>query len=202
MVGKKFGKLTVLKENGRNRKEVAWECLCDCGNVVTVSGYYLRSGHTKSCGCFTNNDRKSFRYIHSNTQIARAYTNIKTRCYNKSYCLYRHYGGKGIKVCDEWLGEDGFERFYNWSLSNGYKKGLSIDRIDNSKDYSPDNCRWVTMKVQQNNRTNNHRITVNGVSHTMKEWSEINEINYGTIQSRLERGWTETDAVTMKAGTR
>lgn len=125
---------------------------------------------------------------------------MKTRCYNPHYYLFAHYGGKGVTVCDEWLGEDGFQRFYDWSVHNGYSAELSIDRIDNAKGYSPNNCRWVDMKTQQNNRTNNRVIRVGEESHTMAEWATVSGIRYATIQSRLQRGWSEEDAVTIRPG--
>lgn len=123
---------------------------------------------------------------------------MKNRCYNPHYYLFKNYGGKGISVCDEWLGEHGFESFAKWAFENGYKKELSIDRIDNALGYSPQNCRWVDMKTQQNNRTNNRRITANGETHTMAEWSRISNIHYSTIQRRLKNGWREADAVTVR----
>lgn len=199
LTGKRFGKLVVIRENGRKRKEVQWECLCDCGKKVDVSGYNLRTGHTTSCGCMKGHtESHSFRYQHRHDPIASIYTNMKTRCYNPNYYLFHHYGGKGITLCDEWLGENGFENFYRWSLLHGYQPGLSIDRIDNSKGYSPDNCRWVNMKEQQNNRTNNRLITAHGETHTMAEWSAISGICYGTLQRRIYSGWDESDAVTKE----
>ena len=199
LTGQRFGDLLVLEECGKKRKEIAWKCICSCGKTTVVPGYYLRTGHTKSCGCKVASPRpKSFFYKHHKEKIARAYINMKTRCYNSNYYLYKNYGGNGITVCDDWLGENGFENFYNWSFNNGYEEKLSIDRIDNSKGYSPDNCRWVTMKEQQNNRTNNRMLTANGETHTMSEWSEISKIPYWTIQRRLKDGWDESLAVTKK----
>lgn len=199
LTGMRFGNLIVLEECGRKRKEVQWKCLCSCGNITYVPGYCLRTEHTTSCGCMKGKKTpKSFRYIHNKDHINRAYTNMKTRCYNPNYYLFKHYGGKGITICDEWIGKDGFENFYKWSMQNGYKPSLSIDRIDNSKGYSPDNCRWVTMKEQQNNRTNNRLITANGETHTMAEWAEISGIPYITIQRRIYSGWEENIAVTKE----
>jgi hypothetical protein len=121
---------------------------------------------------------------------------MKTRCYNSNYYLFQHYGGKGIVVCENWLGKYGFNNFRKWAFENGYKDGLSIDRIDNSKPYCPENCRWVTMTVQQNNRTNNRMITANGETDTMANWARKTGIPYCTIQRRLYSGWNEQEAVT------
>ena len=200
MIGKRFGRLVVLSESGRKRKEIQWECLCDCGNITYCSGWDLRNGKTVSCGCKRKEGLPQTSYKHKEfgQRLYYVYMNIKTRCYNPKYYLFNHYGGKGITVCNEWLGEDGFNNFYKWALDNGYSDELSIDRIDNSKGYSPDNCRWVSMQTQQNNRTNNRIITVDEESHTMAEWSRISGIHYNTIQRRLANGWPEEDAVTLE----
>ena len=191
----------MLKENGRNyHGEVAWECLCDCGNIVTVGGYDLRSGNTKSCGCYKHERIVEASTTHGafGTPLYRTYFNMKNRCYNPHYYLFQHYGGKGVTVCDEWLGSGGFSAFAAWSNANGYERGLSIDRLDNSKGYCPDNCRWVNMVTQQNNRTNNRLITVDGETHTMAEWAKISGLHYGTIQRRLANGWSDSEAVTLR----
>jgi len=201
ITGKRFGRLLVLEEAGHQRAEIRWKCLCDCGNIAYFPGWDLRTGRIVSCGCKRKEGRpsNSFQYKNVGTQIYHAYVNMKTRCYNPHYYLYQHYGGKGITICDEWLGKDGFENFYNWSMTHGYSAGLSIDRIDNSKEYSPSNCRWATMTEQQNNRTNNRMITANGETHTMAEWSRLSNIRYETIQRRLSSGWSEQDAVTLRS---
>lgn len=107
--------------------------------------------------------------------------------------------GRGIKVCKEWLGEHGFQDFYRWALENGYQDNLTIDRIDVNGNYEPNNCRWSTMKEQQNNRRDNHILELNGEKHTIAEWSEITGINAGTIRSRLKLDWSIEEALTKKA---
>lgn len=115
------------------------------------------------------------------------------RCYNKSHPYYRYYGGKGITICSEWLSD--YNSFKDWAISSGYSDNLTIDRIDNSKGYTPENCRWVTMKEQQNNRTNNRLITYKGCTKTMKQWSECLGIPYRTIKDRIvNRGYTAEKA--------
>jgi len=106
-----------------------------------------------------------------------------------------NYGGRGIKICDEW---DSYEAFRDWSLANGYEEGLSIDRIDNDGNYEPSNCRWVDAKTQGNNRRSNNNLTYNGDTHTIKEWSEITGINWSTIKERLKQGWTVERALSTK----
>lgn len=193
LTGGRFGRLRVIGEAGRKRKEVLWECVCDCGNTVFVPGYSLRKGHTKSCGCLVSEKAKEANTKHGlyGTRIHGVYTNMKTRCYNPKYYLFKRYGGRGITVCDEWLGPDGLSNFVSWALKNGYSENLSLDRIDNDKGYSPDNCRWVTMKQQQNNRSNNRIITVNGVKKTMAEWADATEASYATLQWHVKAGDVE-----------
>ena len=193
MVGGRYGRLTVIEEAGRIRKEALWRCKCDCGNEVCVSGYYLRSGHTKSCGCLIPERTKEANITHGlyGTRIHRIYTNMKTRCYNPNYYLFNRYGGHGITICDEWLRANGLANFHKWSIENGYSEKLSIDRIDNKKGYSPDNCRWVTMSDQQNNRTNNRVFIVNGKAKTMAKWAEELGVSYCTLQRHAKSGDAE-----------
>ena len=179
-------------------REAVWECVCDCGNKHCATSYNLTHGVTTKC-----KKCKIEQIAQSNTthgqkpkKMFRAYVNMKTRCYNPNYYLFKNYGGKGIKICDEWLGKNGFINFREWSFQNGYQDDLSIDRIDNGKDYSPDNCRWVTMREQQNNRTNNHIVVINGFSRTLAEWCRVYKIKYSVVLGRLKIGWSEYDAIT------
>lgn len=123
---------------------------------------------------------------------------MRQRCSNPKCINFHNYGGKGITVCDEW--NNSFESFYEWAMSNGYEKGLTIDRIDVNGNYEPSNCRWATYKEQANNRTSNRLIEVDGVSHTIGDWSEITGIRLATIWARLKRGWTAKEAVTTPVG--
>ena len=116
------------------------------------------------------------------------------RCYYTKNKSYPRYGGRGVVVCDEWRKDK--QAFFDWALANGYKDNLTIDRIDNSKGYSPDNCRWVTKRQQANNRRSNHLITANGETHTVSEWADITGIKVCTINSRIHDGWDEVKAVT------
>lgn len=135
----------------------------------------------------------------SYTRIYGIYHGMLHRCY-KPYCkIYKHYGARGITVCDEWRGEKGFENFRDWAFKNGYADDLTIDRIDNDGNYSPDNCRWATYKTQRNNSSQNHYIKYNGKVHTLTEWAEIFQINPCTISFRLRKGWKIEDALTRPA---
>lgn len=119
---------------------------------------------------------------------------IKDRCYNENSKSYHRYGGRGICVCEEWLHDS--SAFARWAIENGYEKGLEIDRIDNDKGYSPENCRWVTKKENTRNTRRNKRYEWNGETHVLSEWCEILELNYNTVNMRLHRGWSFEKAVT------
>lgn len=127
--------------------------------------------------------------------LYRSWRNMKRRCYNTSYIGYEYYGGRGIAVCDEWLND--FDAFHDWSINNNYAVGLTLDRIDVNKDYSPDNCRWVTWKVQNNNTRFNHLITFKGVTKTLTEWCEALNLPRDPIYTRLNKlGWSVERALT------
>lgn len=200
LTGQRFGRLTVVKRSGSTPQKLAlWLCKCDCGNEKIIDGHTLRRGGSKSCGCYRT-ERESERAVKRNykhgqrkTRLYGIWLGMKSRCYNSNDHNFLHYGAKGIEVCEEWTQD--FQSFYGWSMSHGYKEDLSIDRIDVNGNYEPNNCRWVTMKVQQNNRSNNHLITCSGETHTISEWAEITGMNKGTIRSRLVRGWSEEKTI-------
>ncbi|MBE7084268.1 MAG: hypothetical protein E7373_06695 [Clostridiales bacterium] len=129
----------------------------------------------------------------TDSRLYNIWSKLKSRCLNMSFKFYKNYGGRGIKVCDEWLNNP--QSFYDWAIANGYNSNLTIDRIDFNGNYEPSNCRWVDMKTQSNNRRNNHIITLNGVSHTLSEWSSLTGIEQSTIRARLKRGWSEEKAL-------
>ena len=134
------------------------------------------------------------------TRLYRIYNNMKTRCFNTKSPMYGRYGARGVVMCDEWKND--FKAFYDWSMSHGYADNLTIDRIDNDGNYSPDNCRWVTMKEQSNNRYSNHNVEIDGVTKTLQEWCDEYKINYRTVQDRLKRGWSHFDALTKQVQTK
>lgn len=121
---------------------------------------------------------------------------MKKRCYNLKYKRYNDYGGRGIKICNEWLND--FKVFYDWAMQNGYKDNLTIDRIDVNGNYEPSNCRWANIKTQANNKRNNRIIEYKGEFHTMSEWANIYNINYKLLHSRLKKGWNIEKALFTK----
>lgn len=157
LYGKRFGRLTVI-ERGKNSNNghACWICQCDCGKEVIVNSSDLRSGKQISCGCY-NRERfiKEQRQIKHGLRKHKLYgvwRSMKERCTLKTHAVYKDYGGRGIGICEEWKND--FKKFYDWAIQNGYNEGLTIDRIDNNKGYYPENCRWVTMKIQNTNKRN------------------------------------------------
>lgn len=184
LVGQRFGRLVVLEDTKimvPKRTQTYQKCLCDCGNIVIVPKSYLKSEHTRSCGCWV----KEMHTTHglSQSRIYKVYSGMKKRCYDKNHKLYDRYGGRGITICDQWLND--FMAFYNWSMANGYQDDLTIDRIDNDKGYSPDNCRWVTMLEQAQNTSKNVNITYKGKTQTISAWSRETGIPPNTISRRF-----------------
>lgn len=184
LVGRKFGQLIVLnRDYTKSRK--SWICKCECGNIVVIAQQELLRGDTISCGCY----RKKLLTTHgcTGTHIYNIWNGIKNRCDLPSEAEYHRYGGRGIKVCDEWYV---FETFKKWALENGYDSKLQIDRIDNNGNYEPSNCRWVTRKINCNNRNNNIRITWQNETKTIAEWARLYNIESNTLRGRLDRGWS------------
>lgn len=129
------------------------------------------------------------------TRIYSIYKGMKDRCRYKTNDNYERYGGRGIRVCEEWLAD--YMNFYNWAINNGYKEGLTLDRIDSNKNYEPDNCRWATYKEQANNTRRNNFITYNGETHTLTEWAEKLGIKRSTLTTRIHRQhWNIEKALT------
>jgi len=199
MTGQRFGRLTVMKRlpNLPNARVTNWECLCDCGGSTNTQRPNLISGHTKSCGCIAleliKNNKYGVTHNQSRTRLYSIWQSMKQRCYDENVQEYHYYGGRGITICDEWL--KGFKGFYKWSTENGYTKNLTIDRINNYKGYSPNNCRWLTIKEQNRNKRENRIVEIDGVEKCTGEWSEILGIPMSTIINRLNRGCSADEAL-------
>lgn len=192
----KINHLTPIKFCFKRKRHNFWLFKCDCGNEKIIDKHSVTSGHTKSCGC--NMVPKEFKHL-QNTRLFSIWRGMMNRCYLKSKCNYRYYGGRGIKVCDDWneTWHRGFLRFYDWAIKSGYKDGLTLDRIDVNGDYCPENCRWVTWEVQvENRRDNSIKIEYNGEKRNLKEWCRLFGMNYSTIRNRIKtRGLSFEEAL-------
>ena len=193
MIGQKYAKLTVLSQVGVNKSgEKMYECLCECGNIKVIRGNSIRRGLTTSCGCYRSqyisNKNKSHEQCDNPTY--KSWTAMKSRCLNPNTVAYQNYGGRGIKICDEWMD------FNNFLRDMGDKpKGKTLDRIDVNGNYEPSNCRWASVKEQNRNTRQNVMITYNGETLCMKEWAERLSISYPTLQSRIRSGWDAKKAL-------
>lgn len=202
--GKRFGNLQVLSLAPKSGRGTRWLCQCDCGNKTIVARNNLVYGNTKSCGCLVGkaNSRKKYgekSIQKEDSQTKRLYQiwqGMKARCYNKNNKDYKYYGKLGVSICSEW--KDNFEEFYYWSMANGYKENLTIDRINNDKGYSPDNCRWVEQSEQKGNRRNVKMYEYNGESASLAEWARKMGISYKTLYARIHRnGYSIKKALEM-----
>lgn len=136
----------------------------------------------------------------NHSRLNRIYRAMKTRCYNANAKSYKWYGARGITICEEW---QDYSEFKNWAHSNGYESDLTIDRIDGDKGYSPENCRWVSMKVQSNNRRSNHRVTYGNEVKSLAEWCEKKGMSYKRVEARIKKlGWTVERALETKDAAR
>lgn len=203
LVGQRFGMLTVIAYVPKgDRKRTHWLCMCDCGRIKEIEGYPLTTGRIKTCGRHPKSGEENPRYKHglTNCRIMKIWTHMKGRCYNSHSKAYKNYGGRGIKVCDEWLHD--VKSFEEWSLSHGYAENLSIDRIDVNGDYTPENCRWTDKKTQCNNQRNNHYIIYKGEKLTIAQIAEKYNLNAHRIVCRISTGWDEIEAIEAPKGCR
>jgi hypothetical protein len=181
LADKRFGSLTAMEYSHTDKHGSAmWKCQCDCGSELIARAGALKSGNTKSCGCQTRT-RKHGLWKHP---LYNVWQSMKTRCYNPKANRYQYYGGRGITVCEDWLD---FTTFYNWAMSNGYHQGLTLDRVDRDKGYSPENCRWVDVIKQNNNKGDNVRISFDGREYTVKQFAKLTGITESTLYQRLRK---------------
>lgn len=187
LTGQRFGRLVVI-DRAVELPGVWWNCQCDCGKQTKVRSSQLRYGFTKSCGCLRDELRVEHnKPVHgeTNTRLYDIWRGMKKRCYVKSSAGYKYYGGRGIKVCDEWIAD--YKAFSDLAKSNGYTDGLTLDRIDSNGNYEPSNCRWATYIEQENNRRCCHYIEINGVKLTVAQWARITNTPVSTLKGRISR---------------
>lgn len=192
-IGDKVEKLTLIKEVEKLKLPCgqfnrAFLCKCDCGNLKVIRLVHLKNKRIKSCGCIPTGHKRNGTDI-----LKKVWRQMKRRCESSEY-VYRHYADKNIFVCDEW---QNYHNFKIWSLINGYKKGLHIDRIDNTKGYSPDNCRWVTVIENMNNKKDTFFVNFEGEKIAFAIL--LRQLNlyhkYHTIFRRIKRGWSIEKAI-------
>lgn len=201
IIGMKFGKLTVIEYLGKDvHGSKIFKCKCDCGNETVTRKSRLISKTVKSCGCLSSEVWSKMTYKHGyathkeRNRLYDIYTHMINRCHNENNSCYHNYGARGITVCDEWRND--IESFMRWSKDNGYSDKLSLDRIDNSKGYSPDNCRWADGITQGNNKRNNIILEYNGERKTLTQWAELVGIPRTTLASRYYLGWSDERIIT------
>jgi hypothetical protein len=177
VIGAKFGDITILDVDVANYNVL---CQCKCGNKFTTSIYYLK--HKLNCGCDKLRGK-------SYENLYRRWTSMIKRCYNENSIGFERYGGRGIKVCDEWLDEEtGYTNFKNWALENGYNQSLEIDRIDNDGDYEPSNCRWVTRRENSKNRNAwGNKYVYEGETLPVCDIVKKTGITYSTLYNRIRK---------------
>lgn len=195
LTGQRFGRWLVLSEQFPRGERRRWLCQCDCSATRSVPQIDLRSGRSQSCGCerIRRATECATKHGHSTDSTYNCWAKMKARCTNPSDAAFGRYGGRGIRVCPQWLD---FAGFYA-DMGDRPSLGHSLDRIDNDGHYEPSNCRWATRKVQNNNKRSNRLLEFNGRSQTLSEWADELGFDYGALRSRLSlRAWTVERALT------
>lgn len=179
LLGRKINHLLVRFIHGKNKHgHTMLNCLCDCGKSTVVSIGDIVRNHTKSCGCL-----QTIRDNLSSTKIYNVWSHMIKRCYNKKTINFNIYGGRGIKVCSQW--KESFIKFYKWSIENNYKEGLCIDRIDNDGDYTPENCRYTTKRINNINKSMSRFYIINGMVFD----SQISAAKHYNVCHEMIRCW-------------
>ena len=183
----RFGRWRVISRVEKSHP-TKWLCQCDCGTIKEVSQTSLIQGKSISCGCYHKDKIKENQTTHNMThsRLYRIYYNIKDRCYNNKNKRFYDYGGRNIVMCSEW--KNNFITFMDWSFTNGYSDNLTIDRIDVNGNYEPNNCRWIHIQEQYNNKRNNVFIELFGYKKTIKEWTSLMGWKYIKYYTRHYRG--------------
>lgn len=198
ILNQKFGRLTAIEKSNNICGKTAWKCICDCGNIAYVTTSNLTCNRIKSCGCIKQEllMRRNITHNQRHTRLYEVWKGIKQRCYNPKHRAYHNWGGRGIKMCEDW--KNNFQSFHDWSYANGYcpenqkdeKNKLTIDRIDVNGNYEPSNCRWVKRSKQARNTRANKIISYRNEEYCLVEWCEILDLYYSTVSARLLKGWS------------
>ena len=191
----RYNKLVALRHEKRNGV-IYWLCRCDCGNETWVRGGNLQSGAVKSCGCAGKHSNK----VHgmSHTRLHRIWSKMIERCTNQHSDAYKYYGGEGKTVCTEWQGTDGFMRFYDWAMQNGYQEDLTIERININVGYEPSNCKWIPRNEQAWNTRNTKYVEFHNEKKALRKLVSEYNIPYYLVVNRLRIGWNIEEALGLK----
>lgn len=198
IAGNKFNRLTALKRVGiSNSRKTIWLCKCECGNYTNVTEDNLKQGNVKSCGCLRGDFNRS-RATHrkSNTRLYNTWRNMKARCKCPTNPYYKNYGGRGIQLYNDWAK---FENFYNWSIENGYKDNLTIDRVNVNGNYEPNNCKWIPLSKQAYNKRDSLLFTINGEQKCLAEICKEYNVKYTTIYRRVTIGKMDIEDALAKS---
>lgn len=192
LTGERFGRLTVIQPEGKNRHgSYMWLCRCDCGTMKVLNSSELRRGNVNSCGCLSRElaRERLTKHGYSRTRIYSEWKKMNGRCRDDNSYNTLKYAKRGIKVCDSWAND--FQAFLDHvsRLPHYDEPGYSLDRIDNDGDYEPGNVRWANAVTQANNRSSNVYITYSGETHTMAEWARKLGMSYNKLQWRIYSGW-------------
>lgn len=196
-IGQRFGRLVVIKFDRKDKQGVWFLCQCDCGNIKLTTLDRLRYGDTSSCGCLrrellAKKNHENRKWDIKNKRLMQIWRGMKQRCYSPNSEAYSYYGGKGVKICDEWLD---FQVFQDWALSHGYQDNLTIDRHDANKDYCPENCSWETQLTQVNHLSSTKWLTYKGKTQSLADWCRELNLDYFRTKARLNScGWSVEDA--------
>jgi len=193
--GEKYNRLTCLYWE-RIDGHIYWICRCDCGNITKVRSNNLLDGEVKSCGCLLKEPTNKVHGM-SHTRIHGIWSKMIERCFNPHSDQYKWYGAEGKTVCDEWLGTDGFVRFYEWAKENGYSDELTIERKDVNDGYNPNNCCWIPQSKQSWNTRRSRKIVVDGETLSLPQAAEKYGVKLTNLHSRLKWGWTPEEAVEL-----
>lgn len=195
ITGQRFGRLVTIRHIGSNANRVAlWECVCDCGQTAIANLQSLRRGNTKSCGCLAIEHGQAMNRKHGSyrSPAYRSWQRMRARCLNPNHKHFANYGGRGVTVCERW------NSFENFLADMGERpEGMTLERIDNSKGYSPDNCRWATRKEQQNNMRRNRILELNGERLNMTQWATRLGVTRKFLERRIDQlRWSVERALT------
>lgn len=185
----RFGRLTAVRFVGRRKNQTMWSCACDCGETLIASLAHLSAGHTRSCGCLLR-DGNNLSHGHSRSPTYVSWSAMIQRCTNPNHLNFKHYGGRGIAVCERWLA------FENFLTDMGERpRGLTLGRKENHLGYCKDNCRWENWLDQSNNRRDNRILEHQGKNQTIAQWERDKGLRKGKVRQRISRGWRVDRAI-------